>query len=138
MVMDTDEGDDLAEDRPDERPVPVMPVARSAAGDLETFDPAELPVATIPTAAPSRPVRALAFASIVIAGLCGGLIGYAFTDLQCTDGCSTLAGGGALLGAIIFAGGVAIVAVLVLRAMDEWESGGEVRPRPQNPREPGR
>ena len=115
-----------------------MPLARSAAGDLEPFDPADLPVASIPTAVPSRPVRALAFASIVIAGLCGGLIGYAFTDLQCTEGCSTLAGGGALLGAIIFAAGVAIVAVLVLRAMDEWQSSDEVRPRPQNTGERGR
>jgi hypothetical protein len=138
MVMDTDEGDELTEGQSDERPQASMPPARSSVGDIEPFDPADLPVASIPTAAPSRPVRALAFASIVIAGLCGGLIGYAFTDLQCTDGCSTLAGGGALLGAIIFAAGVAIVAVLVLRAMDEWQSSDEVRPRPQNTGEPGR
>ena len=89
---------------------------------VESFSPDRLPRARVPSAAPSRPARALAFSSIVIAGLCGGLIGYAFTDLQCTDGCSTLAGVGALAGALIGAVGVAIVATLVLRAMDEWES----------------
>jgi len=67
-------------------------------------------------------VRTLAFASIVIAGACGGLIGYAFTDLQCENGCTTAAGFGGLIGALVGAVGVAIVAVLVLRAMDEWET----------------
>ena len=36
-----------------------------------------------PTALPSVAARVLAFVAIVIGGLCGGLIGYAFTDLQC-------------------------------------------------------
>ena len=52
----------------------------------------------------------------------GGLIGFAFTDLQCDDGCSTLAGVGGLIGAVVGAVGVAIVAVLTLRAMDEWNT----------------
>ena len=94
-------------------------------GTLEPFDPERLPAAVLPSAAPTRPVRALAFLSIVIAGLCGGLIGFAFTDLQCDDGCATLAAFGGLVGALIGAGGVAVVAVLVLRAMDEWSSGAE-------------
>ena len=50
------------------------------------------------SALPSGRARGLAFAAIVVAGVCGGLIG-------------------ALLGA----GGVAVVAVLVLRAMGEWQ-----------------
>lgn len=94
----------------------------AAASTPEPFDVERLPVASVPAAVPSKPVRALAFSSIVIAGLCGGLIGYAFTDLQCTDGCTAAAGVGGVVGAIVGAVGVAIVAVLVLRAMDEWET----------------
>jgi len=74
------------------------------------------------TATPPLLGRILATAAIIIAGLCGGLIGYAVTDLQCNDGCQTLAsvvGVGAALGA---ATGVAIVSVLSLRAMSEWEA----------------
>lgn len=97
-------------------------LAPSAAAMPARLDPERLPVAAIPAATPSKPVRALAFASIVIAGVCGGLIGYAFTDLQCDDGCTAAAGIGGVIGAVIGAAGVAIVAVLVLRAMDEWET----------------
>lgn len=66
--------------------------------------------------------RGLAVALIVVAGLCGGLIGYAVADLQCTGNCGALVGIGALLGAVIAAGGVAVVAVLALRAMAEWDT----------------
>ncbi|MFP5322710.1 MAG: hypothetical protein ACLGIC_12815 [Acidimicrobiia bacterium] len=73
-----------------------------------------------PSALPSTGARIAAFASILVAGLCGGLIGYAFVDLQ-TDGDSVvLAGLAGLLGAVIFAVGVGVVAVLALRAMGEW------------------
>jgi len=61
-------------------------------------------------------------AAIVIAGVCGGLIGYAFVDLQCEGNCTVWAGLGGLIGAVFAAAGVAIVAVLTLRAMDEWET----------------
>ena len=66
--------------------------------------------------------RLLALGAIIIAGLCGGLIGFAVTDLQCDNGCSTLAGGVGAASALGAAGGVAIVAVLALRAMGEWEA----------------
>ena len=75
-----------------------------------------------PTSLPSRGARILAFVAIVVGGLCGGLIGYGFTDLQCTDGCAGLAGGIGLLGAAVGAVGVGVVAVLALRAMGEWRS----------------
>ena len=75
-----------------------------------------------PTALPSTGARVLAFVAILVGGLCGGLIGYGFTDLQCTDGCPTLAGAAGLLGAAIGAVGVGIVAVLALRAMGEWSA----------------
>jgi len=75
------------------------------------------------SALPSRRARALAFAAIAVAGLCGGLIGGAFVDLQCPRGCAARAGVAALVGALAGAGGVAVVAVLVLRAMGDWSRG---------------
>jgi hypothetical protein len=75
-----------------------------------------------PTSLPSTGARVLAFVAILIGGLCGGLIGYGFTDLSCTDGCSSLAGGAAVLGAAIGAVGVGVVSVLALRAMGEWRT----------------
>ena len=73
-----------------------------------------------PTALPSTGARVLAFIAILVGGLCGGLIGYGFTDLQCSDDCSGLAGGIGLLGAVIGAVGVGVVSILALRAMGEW------------------
>ncbi len=73
-----------------------------------------------PSALPSTGARVLAFASILLAGLCGGLIGYAVVDLQCEGDCTTPAGIGGLTGAVSFAVGVGIVAILALRAMAEW------------------
>ena len=82
---------------------------------MDRDSPTELRPAT-----PSRGARVLAFAAILLAGLCGGLIGYAVTDLQ-TEG--TLAAGiGGIVGAGFAAGGVAVVAVLALRAMTEWRT----------------
>ena len=63
-----------------------------------------------------------AVTSIIVAGAAGGLIGWSITDLQCEDGCDTSA---ALIGvgaALICAFGVAVVAVLTLRAMAEWQA----------------
>lgn len=72
------------------------------------------------SALPSARARAAAFAAILIAGLSGGLIGYAFVNVQCLEGCSTASGVGAIVGALLAAGGVAVVSVLALRAMGEW------------------
>lgn len=80
---------------------------------------------TPPTsAAPSLAVRLLGVAAIIIAGVCGGLIGYAVTDLQCDGDCTILAGLIGLAGAIGAAGGVAVVVVLTMRAMAEWQPPG--------------
>lgn len=73
-----------------------------------------------PSALPSTGARVLAFASILLAGLCGGLIGYAVVDLQCEGDCTAASGFAGLAGAVIFAVGVGVVAVLALRAMAEW------------------
>jgi hypothetical protein len=73
-----------------------------------------------PTMLPSAGARALAFAAILLAGLCGGLIGYAVIDL--TGGSTLVAGLVGLAGAVFAAVGVGIVAVLALRAMGEWRA----------------
>jgi predicted lipid-binding transport protein (Tim44 family) len=91
-------------------PTPAPPA--SAAGDEYA-----------PSALPSTFARALAFASILLGGLCGGLIGWSLVDLTCESGdCGVAAGLAGLAGAVIGAGGVAVVAVLALRAMGEWRT----------------
>ncbi|CAN5400406.1 hypothetical protein BH10ACT1_BH10ACT1_36820 [soil metagenome] len=75
----------------------------------------------IQSALPSTGARALALAAIVVAGVCGGLIGWKVTTLQVEDP-GSLAGLGGLAGAVLGAGGVGVVAVLVLRAMAEWNT----------------
>jgi hypothetical protein len=75
-----------------------------------------------PTALPSTLARVLAFAAILAGGLCGGLIGWALVDLQCEGDCAVAMGLAILGGALIGAGGVAVVATLALRAMGEWRT----------------
>ena len=76
----------------------------------------------LPDASPPTWARVVAVASIVFGGVAGGLIGWSIVDLQCTGDCDLTAAlvgvGGALFGAI----GVAVVAVLTLRAMAEWRA----------------
>ena len=107
-----------------------------------------------PSALPSVTARWLAFLAILVGGLCGGLIGWSVTDLQCgpgtpaaidvieahptttiaqasdDDGCKLWSGGGGVLGAVIGAGGTGVVAVLVLRAMAEWRRDLDVDEAP--------
>ena len=72
------------------------------------------------SALPSTAARALAFVSILVGGLAGGLIGYALVDVQCDGDCGVPLGLGVLVGSVLSAGGTAVVAVLVLRALGEW------------------
>ena len=58
--------------------------------------------------------------SILLGGLAGGLIGSALVEIQCDGECAVPIGLGILAGAVVAAGGMAIVSVLVLRAMGEW------------------
>jgi hypothetical protein len=87
-------------------------------GDPDARPAPERPVSALP----SIRARALAFAAIIVAGVAGGLIGYSFVDLQCHGRCGTPKGIGGLTGAVIAAAGVAVVAVLTLRAMGEWRT----------------
>src|SRR3954469_1438122 len=95
-----------------------------AAGD-PTTDDSSRPASALP----SIPARAIAFVAIIVAGACGALIGFSFVRLQCTGNCSTPNGIGAVVGGAAAAGGVAVVAVLVLRAMGEWKTIKEDRER---------
>jgi hypothetical protein len=73
------------------------------------------------SALPSPLARGVAFAAILVGGLSGALIGWSFVDLQCEGDCATPGGIGALVGGVSAALGVAVVAVLTLRAMGEWK-----------------
>jgi hypothetical protein len=81
-------------------------------------DPPDGPVSALPPVG----ARVLAFVAILVGGACGGLIGAGVVDVQCTGDCTTPASVGALTGAITGALGVAVVAVLALRAMGEWRT----------------
>jgi hypothetical protein len=109
-----------------------------------------------PTALPPVAARLVAFVAILVGGLCGGLIGWSVTDLQCGSGnppvvlgqpvgstttttiaperherdCTTWNGAGGVLGAVLGAGGTGVVAVLVLRAMSEWRRDLDVDEAP--------
>jgi hypothetical protein len=78
---------------------------------------------------PSRGAYLLAFAAVVLAGVLGGIIGFGIADVMSSSGVAQFLG--ALIGATIAAGGVGIVAVLVLRAMAEWKR--QPRDRPAGP-----
>ena len=71
---------------------------------------------------PSLKARFLAITAITISGLCGGLVGYAVTDLQCENKCDALSGSIGLGSALLCALGVSIVTNLALKAMSEWKT----------------
>ena len=74
------------------------------------------------SALPSPLARVLAFVSILVGGVAGALIGYALVDIQAENASDVALGIGLLVGAIVTAGGTAIVAILVLRAIGEWRT----------------
>ena len=99
-----------------------------------------------PTALPPVTARILAFVAILVGGLCGGLIGWSVTDLQCGPprpsssttsattsehrDCTAWDGLGGVAGAGVGAGGTGVVSVLVLRAMSEWRRDLDVEEPP--------
>lgn len=72
------------------------------------------------SALPSPAARVAAFVAVLVGGFAGGLIGYTLVKLQCDGDCGLPLGIGAFVGAVVAAGGMSIVAVLVLRAVGEW------------------
>jgi len=94
---------------------------------MQTPDPARPPASGVTdpgveSSLPSVGARVLAFVAILLGGLCGGMIGYSVTDLQCVGDCSTNTALGGVVGAVLGALGVAVIAVLALRAMGEWKT----------------
>jgi len=77
-------------------------------------------VEPLPRGVPSRNAYLLAFLAVVVSGLFGGTIGYGLVDIGCEGSCGLATLAGALVGAAVAAIGVGIIAVLVLRAMSEW------------------
>lgn len=75
-----------------------------------------------PTAVPPVAARVIAFVAILVAGAAGAFIGWAFVDLQNDGGSGAAEAVGAVVGAAIAAGGVGVVTVLALRAMNEWRT----------------
>jgi len=93
--------------------------ANGANGSGDTRD------SLVPAGLPSRGAYILAFLSVVLAGTFGGIIGFGLVDVGCSGDCGLADVAGLAVGAISAAVGVGIVAVLVLRAMAEWQRGGK-------------
>lgn len=72
------------------------------------------------TPRPSSLARFLTVASVLVAGACGGLIGWAVVDLQCSGDCAVQTGVGGMIGAVLAAAGTALICVLAIQAMAEW------------------
>jgi len=72
------------------------------------------------SALPSVGLRIAAFVAVLSSGLAGGLIGYSLIALQCDGNCALPKGIGLLTGSLVAAAGMAVVAVLVMRAVGEW------------------
>jgi len=83
------------------------------------------------SALPSVAARVLAFITILIGGAASALIGSAFARLAGFEGAG--AGSIMLISTLMGAGGVAVVAVLTLRALGEWET---IRRREADPTAP--
>jgi hypothetical protein len=79
------------------------------------------------SALPSPMARAVAFCAILLGGLAGGLIGWAFVSLQTSDDSDVAPAIGAYVGAVAGAAGTAVISVLGLRAMGEWRQLGDRR-----------
>jgi hypothetical protein len=107
--------------RPDHAPSTIGRLAfRLGSYDERVVAPPASDVDRPLSALPSPAARALAFVAILAGGFAGGLIGYTLVELQCDGNCDVALGVGALIGALVTAGGMAVVAVLVLRALGEW------------------
>ena len=109
------------------------PIARSGArhspSDAADASPTTPAAASSPAPEPSRRAFLLAFPSVVVAGLFGGVIGYGLVDVGCdrrlrrARSCSARSSA-----AVVAAIGVGVVAVLVLRAMAEWQAASRGSP----------
>jgi hypothetical protein len=98
--------------------------------------PDDLPDDTAPPMLPSRTAYLLSFGAVMLAGIFGAIIGYGIADVGSSSEIAKFLG--TLIGSIIGAAGVGVVAVLVLRAMSEWNRT-QALPEDQRPaRQPKR
>jgi hypothetical protein len=88
------------------------------------------PEVVLPRGLPSTATFFLAFGAVVLAGVFGGLIGFGLVRAGAHGDRTVPEVFGALVGAVLAAGGVGIVVVLVLRAMSEWQHRDAGRARP--------
>jgi len=103
--------------------VRAKPSSLRGVNDRPSSSPSDAPPTTQQASAlPGLIPRVLAVLSIILGGLVGGLVGWALADIECTGDCANWKGAGLLIGAIVTAAGVAVVTILTLRAMDEWET----------------
>ncbi|HJM21159.1 MAG TPA: hypothetical protein QF409_04170 [Acidimicrobiales bacterium] len=82
-----------------------------------------------PTALPSVTARVLAFSAVMVASICGGLMGFAVGSLQWSESRSAWIFVAGAAGSALAALGVAVVSVLVLRAMSEWADVASLKAR---------
>jgi hypothetical protein len=101
----------------------VAPVPFRAVDDRATRS-LRRPEGAPPSHAASRWAVVAAFVAVVAGGLSAAAIGFGLVSIDCAGDCGTAEGIGAIVGGLVGAIGVAIVAVLVLRAMAEWRRGG--------------
>jgi hypothetical protein len=99
--------------------------------DPEPFPTGDAAPDVAPPMLPSRSAYLLAFGAVVLAGIFGAIIGYGIADVGSDSDVATFFG--TLIGAVIGAGGVGVVAVLVLRAMSEWNRT-QALPEDQRPK----
>ncbi len=102
------------------------PAASSADGTTESHGDPTSAAGGPDTALPPLFARVLAFLAVFVGAAAGGFIGYAFAELGNFEGFT----GGliVLLTGLGFAGGVAVIAVLTLRALGEWRTIREQGP----------
>jgi hypothetical protein len=108
-------------ERPTSKPAKPRGTKQNLDGSLRYAATGPAPRAGL-SALPSSVARILAFVSILAGGAIGAVIGYGVTKVSSPNASSTSLGMGALVGALFIAGGIAVVAVLVLRAMGEWRA----------------
>jgi hypothetical protein len=71
---------------------------------------------------PTRGAVALAYGAVVLGGLLGAAVGWGLVDAGYADSSGLARAIGACVGALVATGGAGVVAVLMLRAMTEWNA----------------
>lgn len=95
-------------------------VPMNTQADPSARAPEGIPGGDPTSALPSVMARVVAFMSIFVGAGTGGMIGHTFADLGGFS--SSMVGLLTFVSMLLGAGGVAVIAVLTLRAFGEWET----------------